>query len=286
MKTLILCLACLCAAWPLRAQDRLSVIDALGQLYSGFDPDHSTAQWVCTKEQEDDSSHPGWPCWKEYVTVQVSVELMAEVGENGTDKVYLVASAKPAGYPEGYTCHACQPAIGAAVFVAQEGNWALQSSNPAIGFYGGWGDSPRVDLVRAGPDKRGFMLSKEDIAQGYAWSTKVLLLPFNRTVVEAWSIEDEQDNAGAIDPTDKLNKQQPYHSSAAFRFYAPDSDHVSFDDYYDIEVISRGKNTKGPNASLKPEDWTEIYRLEDGKYRLLRHTEFIEVKNPPQKPRR
>src|SRR5665647_1036600 len=156
MKALILFLACLCAAWPLRAQDRLSALDALGQLYHEFDPDHSTAQWTCTKEQENDSSHPGWPCRKEYATVRVSVELMAEVAENGTDKVYLVSSAVPANPPGEYECHACAPAIGAAVFVAQEGNWALQSSNPAIGFYGGWGDAPRVDLVWAGPQKRGF----------------------------------------------------------------------------------------------------------------------------------
>lgn len=285
MKTLILLFMFLCAMSSLQAQARLSLPDALGQLYQNYDPDHGTAQWQCTKGQEETPKTEGWPCWKEYATVVVSVVLMMEVGENGTDKVYLVASAKPANFPSVYDCHACAPAIGVAVFQATEGDWALRSANPAVGFYGGWGKPPEVSIVPVGLQERGFLLSTSDIAQGYAWSSKTLLLPIGRTVAEVWSIQDQQDNHGAIDPDDKLNKQVPYRSSAAFKFVSkePAGADEDWEGHYDIEVISRGAISKDL-IHLKPENWTELYRFSDGKYRLLQHRDFIEVKKSTKKP--
>jgi hypothetical protein len=211
--------------------------------------------------------------------------LLAEVAEDGTDKVYLVASAKPATSPENYDCHACAPAIGVAVFVAQEGNWALQSANPAVGFYGGWGSPPFVDLVKIGPDKRGVLLFDEDNHGGFASSYKILLVPFGRTVAEAWGIQDEQDNTGAYDLTDKLNKQVPYRSAAAFRFNTTHSDEGSIADYYDVELISRG-DVSNDLVHLKPENWTEVYRFKDGKYRLLSHKNSIEIAIPHHQPQK
>jgi hypothetical protein len=292
MKALMVVLACCCAAGAARAQERLSIVDALKDIYRDYDPDKGTAQWDCTKEQEKEGPHQGWRCDKENATVRISGVLLAEVGEDGTDKTYVVASAVPADAPGGYECHACQPAIGAAVFVAQEGNWALQSANPAIGFYGGWGDAPRVDLVWVGPGKRGFLLTNTDMGQGYASSRKVLLMAVERTIAEVWSMEDEQDNAGAYDPADRANKQVAYRASAGLRFFATDGEGGGGGEYYDIEVISRG-NVSEDLVHLKPENWTEVYRFKDGKYRLLRREEFVEGKKgataaqkPAQKPRK
>jgi hypothetical protein len=282
MKTPILLLICLCVAGVMPAQAPLSRPEALKQLYRGYDPEKGTAQLACTEEQERNSSHAGWSCGKEYSTVSVTVLLMAEVQEGGTDKVYLVTSAVPANAPEGYECHACAPAVGVAVFQAQEGNWALRSANAAIGFYGGWGRAPEVVLVHVGPEERGFLLSSHEVAQGYAWSNKTLLMPIDRTVAEVWSLQDEQDNLRAIDPDDKLNKQVPYRSSAAFRFYAAESEDGGSRDYYDIEVISRGTSSEDL-THLKPENWTEIYRFSDGKYKMLRHRDFGEVKKAAKK---
>jgi len=298
MKASILFIASLCAASQLSAQNRLSILDALSQLYRNYDPDKSTAQWDCTVGQKATPRTEGWPCTSENAEVYVSSVFFAEIGENGTDMVYLVASARPANPAGGYECHACAPAIGIAVFQAQEGNWALRSFNPAVGFYGGWGKPSQVELVWAGPERRGFMMSNRDLAQGYAWSTKALLLPIERTVAEVWSIQDEEDNTGAIDPAEKLNpthklnpadklsQQAPYRSSAAFKFYNPGLEDMDADAYYDIEVISRGTDRQDLGHPVQPENWTEIYRFKDGKYRLLSHKDFTEASGPTPKPKK
>jgi hypothetical protein len=166
-----------------------------------------------------------------------------------------------------------------AVFQAQEGNWALRSENAAVGFYGGWGEPPELDLVHVRPDERGFLLSDSDMGQGYASSRKILLMEAGRSIDEVWSIQDNQDNLGAIDPDDKENEELAYRSSAAIRFVARDQEDAGGDPdaYYDIEVISRG-NSSVDLTHLKPENWTEIYRFSSCKYRLLSHKDFVEVK--------
>jgi hypothetical protein len=131
----------------------------------------------------------------------------------------------------------------------------IESANPAVGFYGGWGGPTQIDLVQIGPKKHGLMLSVDNMGQGYASSVKILLAPQAKSVSELWRIQDEQDDEGAYD---------------------------SLADYYDIEAISRGVGTKDL-VHPKPENWTEAYRFSDGKYKLLHHRNFIEVKKAKSK---
>jgi len=283
MKTLILFAICLCAFNALPAQEPISHDEALKQIYSQYDAEKQTAQWVCTKDQKLGLLHEGWPCDREDETVSVSVELSAEIREDGTEKVYAVASAKPVSDPLGYGCHACAPAIGVGVFGWNGQHWVLESANAAVGFYGGWGSPPWIELVQIGPEKHGVLLSVDDMGQGYAWSFKRLLTPLGKTVSEVWRIEDEQDNFGAIDPNDKLNRQVPYRSVSAFKFNAGLSYDGGSPDYYDIEVISRGEDRVDFDHPLKHENWTEIYRFKDGKYRLLSHKDFVEIKRAQKK---
>jgi hypothetical protein len=278
---------CLGAMGALQAQEPLSQDEALKQIYSQYDAAKHTAHWVCTKEQEKDGMHTGWPCDKDNETVYVSVELTAEVQEGSAKKTYFAISAKPIN-PEtgdysgaGYNCHGCSVAVGAGVFTWKGQQWVLESASAAVGFYGEWGHPPGIELVQVGPEKHGLLLSVNDEAQGFAGSNKILLLPINRTVAEVWFIEDENDNLGRIDPNDKSNHEVPYKSSATFKFFAA-NDGVSRE-YYDIEVISRGKDREDFGHPIKPENWTEIYRFKDGKYKLLSHKDFIEVKKPAKK---
>lgn len=282
MKTLTLILICLGATRIVQAQDPLSRDEALKQIYSQYDAVKKTAHWLCTKDQERDTLHEGWPCVKEDATVSVSVLLIAEVQEGSAEKAYLVTSAKPVSNSDDYSCHACAPAIGVGVFAWQAQRWVLQSANAAAGFYGGWGSPPWVDLLVIGPEKHGLLISVDDEGQGYSSSFKRLLMPRGKTVDEVWSIEDEQDNLGAVDPTDRFAPHVPYRSSAAFKFSAADTSEGRLADYFDIEVISRGNDRENFNHPAKPESWTEIYRFKDGRFKLLRHTDFIE--KPLQKP--
>jgi hypothetical protein len=278
MKSLMFLLILCCSLTTLPAQEPLSQDEALKQLYHKYDPAKETAQWVCTKGQLQTPKSEGWPCWKEDTNVSISVLLMADV-QDGSE-FFLVASAKPANDPSGYDCHACAPAIGVAVFTWQAEHWVLQSANAATGFYGAWGEPPDIDLVMVGPNKHGLMLTLEDEGQGFSSSYKGLLVPVDKSVNKVWRIQDEDDDYGAYDPTDKFAIHVKYRSSAAIKFIGSDENSNGRNDYYDIEVISRGNDMPGTSRRLKDENWTEIYRFSDGKYRLLQHKDFLEIKKP------
>lgn len=247
---------------------------ALSHIYRDYDPATRTAQWNCPAIEDQAKGREGWPCGKEYATVAISGLFMAQVADGNTLKTYVAASAVPAHPSMGYDCHACAPAIGAAVFEWEDGHWAAQSVNPIVGFYGGWGDPPTIDVVTAGPAKHGFLLSLSNEAQGYSDSSQVLLLPVGSTFSDVWDIEDEDDNFGACDPSDKENPCVRYRTSAAFHFIPDDRS----SDYYDIEVISRGRDREDQAHPMVSEDRTEIYRFSGGRYRLLRHTSFAETR--------
>lgn len=272
---MILALA-LCSVKASLAQEPMSEAEAFGQLYHQYDPSTRTAQWVCPASKEQAEGHEGWPCGKEYASVAVSDLLMAQVREGDSLRTYVLTSAAPAHAPMGYDCHACAPAIGAAVFEWKQGHWTVQSMNSVIGFYGGWGEPPGFDFVAVGDQKHGFLLSLSNEAQGYSNASSVLLLPLGPTVSNVWEIENEDDNFGACDPSDKENSCVPYRASAAYQFISGDQNSA----YYDIEVISRGKDREDFAHPLVSENWTDVYRFSGGKYRLIRHTPFTEAKKP------
>jgi len=271
----------------LAAQEPLSPDVALGQLYPDFDPDTQTASWDCAKVLQTQSRDPkNWPCSLGSGKVAVSLVLAAQVWDREISKLFLVSSAHLASEKD-FSCHACQPTIGMAVFVWRTSRWVLESASPTVGKYGSWGEPPDIMLLRVGPDKYGILLSKEDGGQGYSWSERHLLIPIGKTVHEVWSIQDEQDNSGAVDPTDPDAPHVAYRSSAAFKFIAREDDDGSGpSDYFDIEVISRGIGRQDYGHPLQTENWTEVYRFRDGEYRLLSRKDFTETEKLEAKPSR
>lgn len=113
-------------------------------------------------------------------------------------------------------------------------------------------------------------------AQGYSSASSVLLLPVGRTISDVWEIDTENDNFDACDPGDQEDPCIRYRASAAFRFVPGDRNSA----YYDIEVISRGKDREDLAHPLVNENWTDVYRFSRGEYRLIRHTAFAEAKEP------
>lgn len=276
---------CLGVAAATAAQDPLPQDEALRQIYNNYDAKTKTAQWVCTDAQKKSQEiHEGWACDQENAAVSIAALLMAEVQESGTTRVYVAASAKPTNSPGGYECHMCAPAIGVGVFAGRGEHWILESANAAVGFYGSWGGPPSVDLVKAGPEKHGLILWAGYAGQGYSSSNKVLVVPLDKSVSEVWRIDDEKDNYGAYDPTGKFGPRIRYRSWAAFRFALSQDRSGHLREFFDIEVSSRGRDEEGPAISLRSENWTETYRFNDGKYRLLSHQDFVEVKKPQAKP--
>ena len=279
---LALSLVFMCAGAVTAAQEPLSQDEVLRQIYSNYDAKTKTAQWVCTEGQKRKiGTQEGWWCNAQDLAVTVELLQMSLVWEGNAAKTYAVASAKP---PKDYDCHSCEPAVGVGVFVWKDLRWVLESANPAVGFYGEFGSPPSVDLINAGPDKYGVILSTGFGGQGYYSSRKALILPCGSTASEVWSIDDEEDNYGAYDPSGENGPKVRYRSWAALRFTPSEDERGQFREFYDLEVSSRGLDRRGPKASLRSENWTETYRFSDGKYKLISHKDFLEVEKPNSKP--
>lgn len=269
MRLLRFVLVSLAITLMAQSQTPLAPADALAQLYRGYDAKAGTAQWICDANQQ---GH--WQCSAENQTVQVGLMIEAEVWEGETAKLYMVSNAKPANYD----CHSCEPAIGVAVFAWNGSQWDLESSNPAVGFYGAFGEPADVDVVKIGSEHEGVVVSGSFGGQGYVSSYKRLFVPIKKTVVEAWAIDDELDDDGAYDPTDKLGQHIHYRSAAGYRFDPTDDDDGKPREYWDIELISRGTDMNNKAITLQQQNWTERYRFVDGKYKLIKRTNFAEVR--------
>jgi hypothetical protein len=92
-------------------------------------------------------------------------------------------------------------------------------------------------------------------------------------------MQDEKDDFGAYDPKGVDGPSIRYRSVAAIRFGCILDDNCgNGKGYFDIEVISRGLDRSGAKASLIAQNWTNVYQFKDGKYTLVRHQKFIELK--------
>jgi len=253
-----------------QSQTPLSHDDALKQLYRDYDPVTKTAHWTCAKSQQDHNA--GWPCSEEYAKVSISVGLSVEVAEHGVEKTYIVASALPSGGAPDFQCHSCAPATGVAVFAWRHERWETESANACVGFYGEWGSPPMFELVAIGPEQHGVILWSGFSGQGYHESMKFLLSPLGSTVDEVWRLNDEQDDSGAFDPSDKSVHHRQYYAEVAYKFV-----YVGNEGNYDIIAMSRGTDDKGKA------NWTKQYRFSEGQYRLLRTTSYAEARTPQKK---
>jgi hypothetical protein len=275
LKTLIAVIALLSAPTVVSAQTPLPPDEALAQIYKNYDPAKHQAKWSCSPSQKSDdpAKRDGWTC-DEGEVVRVSLLLISQSQEGQEWKTYVVASASPGENPRDFECHGCAPAIGVAVLVWQDDHWLLRNSNAAVGFYGSWGGGPDdVELVGIGPARHGVILWTSGGGQGYHESEKHLIAPAQNTADEIWTLNDETDDSGAYDPTDKFAPHRRYYAEVAFKFI-----YVGNDDYYDILAMSRGTDGIGKA------NWTKQYRFRDGQYRLFRTATYGERIVPASKP--
>jgi hypothetical protein len=258
VKTLFVLFAFLFSSNNAPVQGPLSRDEALAQMYKNYDPAKQQANWACDQKSADLGQREGWPC-NEGEVVAVSVLLTSQVKEGDEWKTYIVTSASP----HQYECHQCAPSVGVGIFAWKEGRWQLASANVAVGFYGEYGGPPLSELIAIGADKHGVILWSGGSNQGYHGSMKYLLAPVGDSVSEVWQLNDETDNSGAFDLTDNFAPHRQYYAEAAFKFVWDGKD-----DIYEIIVMSRGSDAKGPA------NWTAVYRFRDGKYQLLRKTPY------------
>jgi hypothetical protein len=245
------------------AQTGLTNAEALRAIYQDYDPVTETADGKLWHGND-----------VEVKRIRVDVVLSVQVNSDAQGpRAYVVTSAVPQRPPkEEYECQACAPDIGVGIFHFSKGSWLAESISPSVDSAGAWGDPPDADLVRIGANLYGIRLTVDDMHQGDATTFSELLAASGKSVSVIWKIMEYENNAGNYDPTGHDGNPDRIDFRSVYRFIpsTPESDH------YQIEVVSRGWGY-GLEESFRSQNWNATYRFKDGKYQLVKRTEFRDV---------
>ncbi len=132
------------------------------------------------------------PALKEYFGQSagyVAVAFVASFNENSTEKQVAVVHITPEP-PEAYTCHACAPLLGGAVFAKTKDGWTIESQAKIIGLGNAFGE--KLSLVKVGPDKYGVMIRIDDANQGYEYKHVRLVVPNRQAMLVALDVGFEE----------------------------------------------------------------------------------------------
>ena len=143
---------------------------ALSILYDRLVPGKKEARWIMPNDIENSRKEhlflfPG----KEVVTtVLQSVPYI----EGGRNKVLFLTKTRP----EDFTCSACSPLIGGAIFNQTEHGWSLGPTNKFITSMGDTGEVRSLgNLVKIGNDNYGIIFNLGGCGQGTCYAYNVLI---------------------------------------------------------------------------------------------------------------
>jgi len=185
----------------------------------------------------------------------------AEEGE-----FFLVTYAVPVrdGKPDSFSCHACAPILGVAVFTRKPTGWILTQSNRTVTNAGVYGKPPsKVKLIRIGPNHHAVQVEDTDDG-GQRTTVLLVLVPWHDTVTLALERIMADDDKGMCDP-----KGLPCYSNhrSLKMLSSPASN------YYDLELSLTGTDLP---ASENPRVWAarkvagvEVLRFNSGTYEQL-----------------
>ena len=241
------------------AGEAFDVVQAMRTFYGNYDVRRQTS---ITQLPKNTTSLPA--PGEEQMTVRVLFHSF--VGEPVARSLFLVTYAVPSN-DDTYECHVCAPVIGMSVFSWSGGKWTMDASNPAVTLAGEWGKPPRhVELVQIGSHRTAVKII--DVGKGNGETTVVLdiLVPWNHTVKLGLQRTVADDDKGLCDPTGLPCYQN--HRTISF---TPHDDA----EYFDIELKLTGTdlplNGPTPHGRSRKVSGLEIFRFDNGTYRLVSH---------------
>lgn len=101
---------------------------------------------------------------EEVETVDIHVTLAEPFQQGGIDRYILITETVPSELD--YTCHACAPVIGGAIFSKVGNKWQLDVEHKYITKMGSYGRAPEGKLVKIGSDKHGVLFREFDMHGG------------------------------------------------------------------------------------------------------------------------
>ena len=252
----------------LRSSETQSVTDntfdesrALSILYEGFIPGKKEARWIMPKNDMKSSRRTNlvlFPGGKEVVsTVLQSVHYI----EGGQSKVLFLTKTRP----DDFTCHACSPLIGGAIFIHDDTGWVLGAINKFIVSMGDSGEVRSLGkLVRIGNDKYGILFDLGDCHQGICYSYNVLIGEANGKLIKLLWIESTSGIAedGCVECDGKTTCKDCWSFKSEIRYV-----NVKGNDYDEIEVVTAGTK-EGPERIGVPFNQVRRYKFVEGFYKL------------------
>ena len=185
--------------------------------------------------------------------VYVSLGFDAPYLEGGHPKHLIVSLLTPEP-PEQYSCHACTPLIGAAVFTLAGAKWQIESESTiiedvALGH--------RFSLVKTGPDRYGVLVHQLDSHQGYQLDRIDLLLAYKRIMRQALSIGfNESPSPDACGDGAQQSVDLTFNVAGSKEFY---------------DALAVVRENAGQCGHLKATVQRSRYEYAAGDYRLVDH---------------
>lgn len=196
---------------------------------------------------------------------------ISSIQEDHTRKAVLLTYAVPSAkdHPpafdgdEPFSCHACAPLIGAAIFVKSANGWEVDSSRAVATRAGGWGRPPEaIRIVRIGPQRLGVEIRDADTGQGETTSSTTLLVPWKGKINEALVRSIADDDKGMCG-----KESLPCYSNRKRMNFVSGKD----PEYYDIVLTLSGTDLSDSDPiTRKDVRGTERLEFASGFYR----TEF------------
>ena len=233
--------------WPLVGAvvgSQMNTDAAMSFLFADYDAEQGAAPWC---PPEGSMLYGYFSGAFQSTKMHSAVAFSATYHQGGEDRFLIILQTAPPFS----TCHACDVALGAAIFVRRDGLWRLEGLHPAITRAGSNGRAPEATaLVQIGPDLLGVAMRPWYLAQGYTVEGFLLLGPVGDEWKELlWIADAGGDNQGVCEDTggasDGLTQPKCWRYASDIRFVP--GPNLS---YLDIEVLTNGTRRRSDDHDL------------------------------------
>lgn len=245
--------------------EAFDIAQAMTMLYGNYDTDKDTST-VSFSESELAPEHSGWTAGE---PMCVRPLFHAFSGDAGARTFVLLTYAVSDCDQDSY-CHACNPAIGMAMFSQEGRRWVMTASNRVVTSAGDYGNPPTdIKLIQIGSNRPAVKIIDFGGGQGEGTQVLLILAPWNRTVNLALErAVFDTDGGNCADPKSDDSRLPCYENQRTYTFL-PDGNA----DYYKLVLKLSGTDIPSCNS---PEDCrlrrvrgTETWKFENGKYVLV-----------------
>lgn len=251
----------------LSAPTGFDVSAAMSELFGNFDSSKQLAIYDVPQSTTLDLRGSSFERGDE---IEVRPFWVSSTQEGNTRKVVLLTYAVPLTKDhspafqedEPFSCHACAPLVGAAVFVESASGWKVESSRAVVTRSGGWGRPPEsIRIVDVGPRRIGIEITDTDTGQGETTSSKTLLVPWEGKINEALVRVVADDDKGMCGRD--AEAIPCYRNRKKLEFVSGKNP-----DYYDVVVTLSGTDTTDSDPIVtKRIHGTERLSFASGRYK-------------------